>query len=115
MLQNSGKVLDNASPIITSRLAKNIRVSVIKTPVLDEDTAGVAASIQSSTQNLTKEGLCGQRPLTEEMLDFLSACLRYGVSICGRRHQLRQDHGGGLAPCPPSLTASGSSPSRTAP
>ena len=36
MLQNSGKVLDNASPIITSRLAKNIRVSVIKTPVLDE-------------------------------------------------------------------------------
>ena len=28
MLQNSGKVLDNASPIITSRLAKNIRVSV---------------------------------------------------------------------------------------
>ena len=37
MLQNSGKVLDNASPIITSRLAKNIRISVIKTPVLDED------------------------------------------------------------------------------
>ena len=34
MLQNSGKVLDNASPIITSRLAKNIRISVIKTPVL---------------------------------------------------------------------------------
>ena len=45
MLQNSGKVLDNASPIITSRLAKNIRISVIKTPVLDED-AGVAASIR---------------------------------------------------------------------
>ena len=37
MLQNSGKVLDNASPIITSRLAKNIRISVIKTPVLDEE------------------------------------------------------------------------------
>ena len=42
MLQNSGKVLDNASPVITSRLAKNIRVAVIKAPVLDED-AGVAA------------------------------------------------------------------------
>ena len=49
MLQNSGKVLDNASPIITSRLAKNIRISVIKTPVLDED-AGVAASIRNGVE-----------------------------------------------------------------
>ena len=54
MLQNSGKVLDNASPIITSRLAKNIRISVIKTPVLDED-AGVAASIRIvNPRNLSK-------------------------------------------------------------
>ena len=82
MLQNSGKVLDNASPIITSRLAKNIRVSVIKTPVLDED-AGVAASIRIvNPKNLTKEDFVGSGTATEEMLDFLSACLRYGVSIC---------------------------------
>ena len=89
MLQNSGKVLDNASPIITSRLAKNIRISVIKTPVLDED-AGVAASIRIvNPRNLskadfvqTKEDFVGSGTATEEMLDFLSACLRYGVSIC---------------------------------
>ena len=82
MLQNSGKVLDNASPIITSRLAKNIRVSVIKTPVLDED-AGVAASIRIvNPKNLTKEDFVGSGTATEEMLDFLSACLRSGVSIC---------------------------------
>ena len=82
MLQNSGKVLDNASPIITSRLARNIRVSVIKTPVLDED-AGVAASIRIvNPKNLTKEDFVGSGTATEEMLDFLSACLRYGVSIC---------------------------------
>jgi pilus assembly protein CpaF len=82
MLQNSGKVLDNASPIITSRLAKNIRVSVIKAPVLDED-AGVAASIRIvNPKNLMKEDFVSSGTATEEMLDFLSACLRYGVSIC---------------------------------
>ena len=82
MLQNSGKVLDNASPIITSRLARNIRVSVIKTPVLDED-AGVAASIRIvNPRNLTKEDFIKSGTATDEMLDFLSACLRYGVSIC---------------------------------
>ena len=82
MLQNSGKVLDNASPLITSRLARNIRVSVIKTPVLDED-AGVAASIRIvNPRNLTKEDFVKSGTATDEMLDFLSACLRYGVSIC---------------------------------
>ncbi len=82
MLQNSGKVLDNASPIITSRLAKNIRVSVVKTPVLDED-AGVAASIRIvNPRNLTKADFIASGTATGEMLDFLSACLRYGVSIC---------------------------------
>lgn len=82
MLQNSGKVLDNASPIITSRLAKNIRISVIKTPVLDED-AGVAASIRIvNPRNLSKGDFVQSGTATEEMLDFLSACLRYGVSIC---------------------------------
>ena len=82
MLQNSGKVLDNASPIITSRLAKNIRISVIKTPVLDED-AGVAASIRIvNPRNLSKADFVQSGTATEEMLDWLSVFLRYGISIC---------------------------------
>ncbi len=82
MLQNSGKVLDNASPVITSRLAKNIRLAVIKAPVLDED-AGVAASIRIvNPRNLSREDFVSGGTATGEMLDFLSACLRYGVSIC---------------------------------
>ena len=88
MLQNSGKVLDNASPIITSRLARNIRISVIKTPVLDED-AGVAASIRIvNPRNLSKADFVQSGTATEEMLDFLSVCLRYGVSICDIRFKV---------------------------
>ena len=82
MIQSSGKVLDNASPVITSRLAKNIRVAVIKAPVLDEDI-GVAASIRIvNPRNLEREDFISSGTATGEMLDFLSACLRYGVSIC---------------------------------
>ena len=88
MLQNSGKVLDNASPIITSRLAKNIRISVIKTPVLDED-AGVAASIRIvNPRNLSKADFVQSGTATEEMLDFLSACLRYHITD----NHLEDDH-----------------------
>ena len=82
MLQNSGKVLDNANPIVTSRLSKNIRVAVIKSPVLDED-AGVAVSIRIvNPRSLAKEDFVNSGTATDEMLDFLAACLRYGISIC---------------------------------
>lgn len=69
MLQNSGKVLDNASPIITSRLAKNIRISVIKTPVLDED-AGVAASIRMKKlrKRHSGEGYASKYALSERLV-----------------------------------------------
>ena len=50
--------------------------------MLDED-AGVAASIRIvNPRNLSKADFVQSGTATEEMLDFLSACLRYGVSIC---------------------------------
>lgn len=82
MLRDSGKVLDDASPIVTSRLAQYIRVAVIKSPVLDVD-AGVAVSIRIvNPRNLAKEDFVASGTATGEMLDFLAACLRYGISIC---------------------------------
>ena len=46
MLHISGIVLDNASPAVLGHLSKNIRIAVLKTPIVDEDV-GVAASILS--------------------------------------------------------------------
>lgn len=45
MLHISGMVLDNASPIVLGHLSKNIRIAVLKSPIVDEDV-GVAASIR---------------------------------------------------------------------
>ena len=104
MLQNSGKVLDNASPIITSRLAKNIRISVIKTPVLDED-AGVAASIRIvNPRNLSKADFVQARPQRKCWTFCPPACAMACLSAW--REQ--------LPPARPPWRAGFSPPSRTA-
>lgn len=82
MLHASGMVLDNASPIVLGHLSKNIRIAVLKNPIVDEDV-GVAASIRIvNPQNMTKEDFIESGTATESMLDFLSLCVRYGISVC---------------------------------
>ena len=55
MLHVSGMVLDNTSPAILGHLSKNIRIAVLKTPLVDEDV-GVAASIRIvNSQKLKKK------------------------------------------------------------
>lgn len=82
MLHVSGMVLDNATPAALGHLSKNIRISALKTPLVDED-AGVAASIRIvNPQNFKKEDFVRAGTATEDMMDFLSQTLRYGVSAC---------------------------------
>jgi len=82
MLHVSGMVLDNASPAILGHLSKNIRIAVLKTPLVDEDV-GVAASIRIvNPQNMEKEDFINGGTATVEILDFLAECLRYGISVC---------------------------------
>lgn len=82
MLHVSGMVLDNASPAILGHLSKNIRIAVLKTPLVDEDV-GVAASIRIvNPQSMQKADFIQSGTATADMLDFLSECLRYGVSMC---------------------------------
>lgn len=82
MLHISGMVLDNASPAVLGHLSKNIRIAVLKAPLVDEDV-GIAASIRIvNPQSLKKEDFVKSGTATAEMLDFLAECLRYGLSIC---------------------------------
>ena len=82
MLHISGMVLDNASPIVLGHLSKNIRIAVLKSPIVDEDV-GIAASIRIvNPQSMQKEDFIKSGTATEPMLDFLSLCVRYGISVC---------------------------------
>jgi pilus assembly protein CpaF len=82
MLHVSGVVLDNASPAVLGHLSKNIRVAVLKTPLVDEDV-GVSASIRIvNPRSMTQADFVNGGVATDEMMDFLALCLRYGVSVC---------------------------------
>ncbi len=82
MLHVSGIVLDNASPAVLGHLSKNIRIAVLKTPLVDEDV-GIAASIRIvNPQSMKKEDFVRSGTATEQMLDFLSNLIRYGISVC---------------------------------
>jgi len=82
MLHVSGMVLDNASPAVLGHLSKNIRIAVLKTPLVDEDI-GIAASIRIvNPQSMKKDDFVNGGTATNSMLDFLAACIRYGISVC---------------------------------
>lgn len=82
MLHASGIVLDNSSPAVLGHLSKNIRIAVLKKPLVDEDV-GICASIRIvNSQSLKKEDFINSGTATEQMLDFLSSCIRYGISVC---------------------------------
>ncbi|WP_455437643.1 ATPase, T2SS/T4P/T4SS family [Hungatella hathewayi] len=82
MLHVSGMVLDDASPSVLGHLSKNIRIAVLKSPIVDADV-GVAASIRIvNPQSMKKEDFVKGGTATGQMLDFLSECIRYGISVC---------------------------------
>ena len=82
MLHVSGMVLDNASPAVLGHLSKNIRIAVLKTPLVDEDV-GICASIRIvNPQSMTQADFVKGGTATGEMLDFLAECIRYGISVC---------------------------------
>ena len=82
MLHVSGMVLDDASPSVLGHLSKNIRIAVLKTPLVDEDV-GVAASIRIvNPQSMKKQDFIKGGTATSQMLDFLSEW----------SHKLRKNH-----------------------
>ena len=82
MLHQSGNIIDDAMPLVLGHLGKNIRIAALKTPLVDEDV-GISCSIRIvNPSRLSKEDFIKAGTATKQMLDFLSLCIQYGVSIC---------------------------------
>ncbi|MEK4107007.1 CpaF/VirB11 family protein [Paenibacillus sp. FSL R10-2791] len=82
LLHQSGMILDYSQPIVRGHLANNIRITVFGPPIADKEK-GIAASIRIiNPQKLAREDFVVNGTATAEMLDFLSLCLRYGLSMC---------------------------------
>ena len=86
LLQHSGMIIDNATPMAQGHLPHNTRVTALKEPIVDEDR-GIAVSIRMlHPARVDRANLLRTEAITEEMLSFLEMCLRYGVSfvVAGR-------------------------------
>lgn len=82
MLNACGMVIDDTMPSVIGFLDKNIRISVDKTPIVDPEV-GINASIRIvNQQTVSAQKLLDSGSATAEMLHFLTACIRYGVSVC---------------------------------
>lgn len=82
MLSGCGVVLDDTMPSAIGYLDQNIRIEVDKFPIVPEDD-GINASIRIvNQQSISDEKLLKAGTVIPEMLDFLSASVRYGVSVC---------------------------------
>lgn len=82
MLNACGMIIDDTMPSVIGFLDKNIRISVDKSPIVDPDV-GINASIRIvNQQTVSEQKLLDSGSATLEMLRFLTACIRYGVSVC---------------------------------
>ena len=86
LLQHSGMIIDNATPIAQGHLPNNTRITALKEPIVDAER-GIAASIRMlHPARVDRANLLRTESITDEMLSFLEMCLRYGVSfvVAGR-------------------------------
>jgi pilus assembly protein CpaF len=74
-------IIDNATPIAQGHLPNNTRITAMKDPIVDEH-CGIATSIRFlHPKKITREHLVKNEFATQEMMDFLCMCMRYGISI----------------------------------
>lgn len=78
----TGTVFNDAQPRATADIGEGIRITALKTPLVDADVA-VASSIRKvNTQTISRESLLAGGTLTDEMATFLELCIMHGVSMC---------------------------------
>lgn len=81
MVRMGGMLLDAQTPRVDSYIGSGTRISAIIPPLVPPEQ-GVIVSIRKQNKNhITREQLIDSGSATADMLDFLSMCLCYGVSI----------------------------------
>lgn len=78
----TGTVFNDAQPRATADIGEGIRITALKTPLVDAEVA-VASSIRKvNTQTISRESLLASGALTDKMATFLELCIMHGVSMC---------------------------------
>ncbi len=81
MVRMGGMILDAQTPRVDSFIGNGTRISAVIPPITPPEQ-GVIVSIRKQNKNrITRQQLIDSGTATPDMLDFLTACLCYGVSV----------------------------------
>lgn len=80
LLHHSGMIVDNATPIAQGHLPHNTRITVLKEPVVDPEAGVSVSSRLLHPARIVRDKLVELKYATEEMIEFLCTCMRYGIS-----------------------------------
>ncbi|MDR2458091.1 MAG: type II/IV secretion system ATPase subunit [Clostridiales Family XIII bacterium] len=87
ILQYSKMVIDKNDPLVRGHIenketkSKNVRITAAGEPVIDNNVGIIASIRKVNPKRLKKQDFINKGTATEEMLDFLSMCISYGVSM----------------------------------
>ena len=81
ILRRTETPFDVAIPRATADISNGVRITALRTPLVDEDIAVCASIRKVNMSTVTRDRLVGIA-LTEEMMTLLELCLTHGVSIC---------------------------------
>lgn len=93
MLHVSGMVLDDASPSVLGHLSKNIRIAVLKTPLVDEDVGVASFDPNCESPEHEETGLYkGRNGNQSDAGFFIGVHPVWNLCVCGGSHKLRKNH-----------------------
>ena len=81
ILRKTETPFDIATPRATADIGSGIRITALRTPLVDEDVAVCASIRKVNMSTVTRERLI-EGSLTDEMMTLLELCLAHGVPIC---------------------------------
>ncbi len=82
MFRKTGTIFNDAQPRATADIGDGIRITALKSPLVDADVA-VSSSIRKVNMNIiSREKLIEGKAISERMFDFLLLCVKHGIPIC---------------------------------
>ena len=81
LLHQSNMIIDKATPMTQGHLGSNIRITALITPLVDEAIGGSASIRLLHPSRVTLQKIVSSGMGTQDMIDFLCMCARYGISF----------------------------------
>lgn len=81
LVRLSGHSIDTAHPMVDAYITTGVRVTALFPPLITDESGAAFTIRKQRLGNVTRDQLIRWGTASEEVLDFLEACLNHGVSV----------------------------------